>query len=60
LPKDEAIVKGSNLGLIVTSHGGHLGFLEGNGKKEKHYMEKLVGEIVLAIRDHGKEELSAF
>jgi len=57
LPIDEAEAKTSNLGLIVTSRGGHLGFLETNFKKEKHFMERLIGELVSAIRDYGAQEL---
>jgi len=44
--------------LIITSHGGHLGWIEGFSKKSQHYMERLVGELVQAIRLNGVEELS--
>lgn len=59
LPIKQAIQKGSNLALIVTERGGHLGFLEGifPFRKPFHYMERLVGEFVNAIRLHAEELL---
>jgi len=58
LPTDEAAADNSKLALIVTSHGGHLGWLEGFTRHSQHYMERLVGELVEAIRIYGTEELS--
>lgn len=57
LPIDEAKAENSKLALIVTSRGGHLGWLEGFAKKSEHYMERLVGELVEAIRNEGTPQL---
>ncbi len=58
LPIDEAEAENSKLALIVTTRGGHLGWLEGLAKKSDHYMERLVGELVEAIRIEGTPQLS--
>lgn len=54
LPFLEATKKGSNLSLIVTERGGHLGFLESPlpFRTPFHYMERIVGEFVQGIRLH--------
>ncbi|CAL8086993.1 unnamed protein product [Orchesella dallaii] len=58
LPTEEALAENSKLALITTARGGHLGYLEGFGKSSKHYMERLVGQIVEAIRVYGATELT--
>lgn len=43
--------------MIVTMRGGHLGFLEGLWplRKPFHYLERVVGEFVYAVRLYGEE-----
>jgi len=57
LPTEEALAPDSMLAMIVTSHGGHLGFLEGAlpTKRPFHYMERVVNEFVSAIRLHSED-----
>jgi len=57
LPTKEAELEGSNLALIVTERGGHLGFLEGvlPIKKPFHYMERVVMDILMALESHSDD-----
>ena len=55
LPYDEAEDSNSKLALLVTSKGGHNGFLEGILQKSEHYVERMVREYVTAVRTHGHE-----
>lgn len=57
LPLKQSEAPGSNLAMIVTMRGGHLGFLEGPTplRKPFHYLERVVGEFVYAVRLYGEE-----
>jgi abhydrolase domain-containing protein 1/3 len=55
LPLEDALAPKSNLALIVTSRGGHLGFLEGFRAKPMHFVERFAQEFVQAVLAHGKE-----
>ncbi|CAL8110556.1 unnamed protein product [Orchesella dallaii] len=57
LPIEQAESPGSNLAMIVTMRGGHLGFLEGPLplRKPFHYLERVVGDFVHAVRLYGEE-----
>ncbi len=59
LPIKQAVQEGSNLALIVTERGGHLGFLEGifPFRKPFHYMERICGQFVKGMRLHASELL---
>lgn len=55
LPYEEAEDPNSKLALLVTSKGGHNGFLEGMLQKPEHFVERMVREYVTAVRTHGHE-----
>jgi len=57
LPVKEAKSERSNLVMIVTERGGHLGFLEGYSpfRRPIHLMERVVAELVRGVRLHGQE-----
>jgi abhydrolase domain-containing protein 1/3 len=57
LPLKEADSEGSKLAMIITDRGGHLGFLEGNSpfRRPFHFMERVVNEVVDAVRLYGHE-----
>ncbi|OXA58857.1 Abhydrolase domain-containing protein 1 [Folsomia candida] len=59
LPIKQAEMEGSNLAMIVTVRGGHLGFLEGVVRKPFHYMERVVHDFVTGVRNH-RENLLGF
>jgi len=54
LPFLQAEHEDSKLALIVTTRGGHLGFLEGFFPYQKpvHFMERMVTEVVAAVRSN--------
>ena len=60
LPISRTAEPNSNLGLIVTNRGGHLGFLEGFSSKPKpfHFMERFAQQFVSAVKTHGQELIS--
>jgi len=57
LPLEEASREDSNFAFVITKRGGHLGFLEGwmPRMKRNHYMEKVVGQFVKAVRIHSEK-----
>ncbi|ODN05211.1 Phospholipase ABHD3 [Orchesella cincta] len=59
LPIQQATDDRSKLALIVTSRGGHLGWLEGAlpVRRKFHYMERVVFEFVKAVRENSSELL---
>ncbi|XP_048371825.1 protein ABHD1 [Sphaerodactylus townsendi] len=46
------------LAFLVTSHGGHIGFLEGLFPRHKSYMDRVFAQFVGAVFEH-QEELQA-
>jgi predicted alpha/beta-fold hydrolase len=40
---------------VLTSKGGHLGFLEGFGSKKVHFGEKFVAQVIRALALHSEE-----
>ena len=45
-----------NVAIIVTSRGGHIGFMEGIFPRHKNYMYRLFRQYMDAIFKHGKAE----
>ena len=41
-----------NVALLVTSHGGHIGYLEGLYPRGEGYMDRLFGQFIQAAFDH--------
>ncbi|XP_077186390.1 protein ABHD1 isoform X1 [Paroedura picta] len=56
-PLDEAQCV-PTLALLVTSHGGHIGFLEGLYPRHTSYMDRVFAQFVSAVFEH-QEELQA-
>ena len=54
---DEA-EKTDKVAIMVTSHGGHIGFLEGLMPRHKSLMDRVFSQYVGAIFSHGEELLS--
>ena len=46
-----------NLAIVVTSHGGHIGFMEGLFPRHKTYMDRLYSQYIKAIFTHGPKHL---
>ncbi|NP_001089426.1 abhydrolase domain containing 3 S homeolog [Xenopus laevis] len=44
-----------NVALVLTSYGGHIGFLEGIWPKKQTYMDRIFKQFVQAIFEHGNE-----
>lgn len=47
-----------SLALLVTSRGGHIGFLEGFLPRHRSYMNRVFAQFVSAVFEH-QEELAA-
>lgn len=52
IPMKEA-EENENIAIVVTSHGGHIGFLEGTFPRDKNYMYRWVKQYISAVVDHG-------
>lgn len=48
-----------NIAIVVTSHGGHIGFLEGLIPRHGGYMDRLFSQFSRAIFEHGPKTLLA-
>ncbi|XP_060083024.1 phospholipase ABHD3-like [Ylistrum balloti] len=48
-----------NIAIVVTSHGGHIGFLEGILPRHGGYMDRLFSQFSHAIFEHGPKTLLA-
>lgn len=53
LPLTEVQCINSKLCLIVYGRGGNMGFLDGFNKKADHILEKLIKQMIVAIRCNG-------
>lgn len=56
IPVSEA-EQNDNIAIVVTSHGGHIGFLEGLYPRHRGYMDRLFAQFVDAIFKHGSADL---
>ncbi|NXN06400.1 ABHD1 protein, partial [Indicator maculatus] len=45
----------SHVALLVTAHGGHIGFLEGFWPRPGSFMERLFSQFITAVFEHGDE-----
>ena len=46
-----------NICIVVTSHGGHIGFMEGLFPRHTGYMDRMFSQYVDAVFKHGDEYL---
>ncbi|XP_043918293.1 protein ABHD1-like [Protopterus annectens] len=44
-----------NIALLVTSHGGHIGFLEGMFPRHRNYMDRVLAQFITAVFEHRDE-----
>ncbi|XP_023662780.1 protein ABHD1-like isoform X1 [Paramormyrops kingsleyae] len=44
-----------NVALLVTTHGGHIGFLEGLFPRGEGYMDRLFGQFIQAVFEHPED-----
>nr|XP_033791825.1 protein ABHD1 [Geotrypetes seraphini] len=51
----ELAQKMANVALLVTMHGGHIGFLEGFYPRHENYMDRLFRQFVYAAFEHQEE-----
>ena len=51
IPVDEAY-QNNHIAMVITSHGGHIGFLEGAFPRDKNYMYRWYSQYVDAIFRH--------
>ena len=49
--------RSDHVAIVMTHHGGHIGFLEGLFPRNANYMDKVFGEFTDAIFKHGHELL---
>ncbi|XP_023616936.1 phospholipase ABHD3 isoform X3 [Myotis lucifugus] len=51
----ETAKQNPNVALVLTSYGGHIGFLEGIWPRQSTYMDRVFKQFVQAIVEHGHE-----
>ena len=51
IPVDEAY-QNNHIAMVITTHGGHIGFLEGAFPRDKNYMYRWYSQYVDAIFRH--------
>ncbi|XP_072460472.1 phospholipase ABHD3 isoform X1 [Notamacropus eugenii] len=51
----ETAKQNPNVALVLTSYGGHIGFLEGIWPRQSTYMDRVFKQFVKAIVEHGHE-----
>ncbi|CAL1538386.1 unnamed protein product [Lymnaea stagnalis] len=52
IPMKEA-AENDNIAIVKTSHGGHIGFLEGTFPRDRSYMYRWFNQFVSAVFEHG-------
>lgn len=58
IPKDEA-QKNPNLCILVTSHGGHIGFLEGKNPFGTNYVERVFQQFAKMMFDNQDKSIAS-
>lgn len=51
----EAVKQNPNLALLITCHGGHIGFLEGLWPRQSTYMDRVFKQFVKAVIEQGSQ-----
>uniref|UniRef100_A0A7N5JTU6 Phospholipase ABHD3 n=1 Tax=Ailuropoda melanoleuca TaxID=9646 RepID=A0A7N5JTU6_AILME len=51
----ETAKQNPNVALVLTSYGGHIGFLEGIWPRQSTYMDRVFKQFVQAVVEHGQE-----
>ncbi|CAI9573277.1 unnamed protein product [Staurois parvus] len=54
IPVNEALAN-PNVALLITAHGGHIGFLEGAFPNQQRYMDRIFSQFMEAVLGHSKE-----
>lgn len=49
----EAVKQNPNLALLITCHGGHIGFLEGVWPRQSTYMDRVFKQFAKAVIEQG-------
>lgn len=56
IPVEEALIN-DNIAMVITSYGGHIGFMEGVMPRHKNYMYRWVAQFVDCVFKHGNKHL---
>lgn len=49
----ETVKQNPNLAMLITCHGGHIGFLEGLWPRQSTYMDRVFKQFAKAVIEHG-------
>lgn len=49
----EAVKQNPNLAMLITHHGGHIGFLEGLWPRQSTYMDRVFKQFAKAVIEQG-------
>lgn len=49
----EAVKQNPNLAMLITCHGGHIGFLEGLWPRQSTYMDRVFRQFAKAVIEQG-------